>query len=274
LGIWQKNQGGDNPDANQPFAPSIKGHDDRLLDNSMGYWHTFKRTISYIPGTVPLYEFVMGLRKPNEVPRYRLSRGPMPCPDILGLEKQYRKSPLSKQADSFVLYRIIGNDLVPRHRKGQSRDNLRFILENEPDFPNCEKRFVINRIVDSKEEEEIIGLLEEAGYAYLRIPFRLEEYRKLAWDVQGVPLKYAPFTRRFSTLSPAEQLRLLMRVYRYKNNYVMNNNGARNAALTEGRHLAKWVLPWDGNCFITQKAWQKISEAICSYPTFPILSCP
>jgi hypothetical protein len=47
---------------------------------------------------------------------------------------------------------------------------------------------------------------------------------------------------------------------------VMNNNGARNKALTEGRNLAKWVLPWDGNCFLTETAWQEICDGIAKYP--------
>ena len=60
--------------------------------------------------------------------------------------------PAPDPAPEFLLIRIIGNDLEPRHRAGQSRDNLRFILENEPPLPGCGKRFVLNRIVDAAEE--------------------------------------------------------------------------------------------------------------------------
>jgi hypothetical protein len=216
----------------------------------------------------------MGLRKPDEVPRYRLNRGPVPDPDFSKLEKQYTQSPVSKEPDTFVLYRIIGNDLPPRHRRGQSRDNLRFILENEPDFPDCQKRFVINRIANPKEEQAIIDLLKQSGAGFLHIPFNLEEYQQISLDIHGIPIKYAPYTKRFSTLSPAEQSRLLMRICRHKNNYVMHNNGARNAALAEGRTLAKWVLPWDGNCFITEKAWQEISKSVCAKPYIPYFVVP
>lgn len=41
--------------------------------------------------------------------------------------------------DTFVLYRIIGNDLPPRHRVGQGRDSLRFILEMEPSLAVVER---------------------------------------------------------------------------------------------------------------------------------------
>ena len=58
----------------------------------------------------------------------------------------------------FTLYRVIGNDLWPRHRVGQSRENVSWILEHEPELPGCEKRWVVNRIVDPSEEEAILRL--------------------------------------------------------------------------------------------------------------------
>jgi hypothetical protein len=60
-----------------------------------------------------------------------------------------------------------------------------------------------------------------------------------------------------------------MRLNRYKNNYVMNNNGARNTALEDGRSRAQWVLPWDGNCFVTHDGWQEITEIISTNPDMP-----
>ncbi len=241
----------------------------RLLDR-------FKKAVSYIPGTVRLYHFFLGRRvvRAEGVPRSPLERGPLPGVDLKGLSRSYQQSPLSKEPDSFVLYRIIGNDLAPRHRPGQSRENLRFILEHESSFPNCTKRFVVNRIADSKEEQAILHLLDGAGTCYLHIPFRLEEYEKIPWDIEGIPLQYAPYTRRFSNMNPAEQDRVLMRICRHRNNYVMHNNGARNAALAQGRRLAKWVLPWDGNCFITPNAWQNISESVRARPHLPYFLVP
>ncbi|WP_051075152.1 alginate lyase family protein [Thioalkalivibrio sp. ARh3] len=169
----------------------------------------------------------------------------------------------------FALYRVIGNDLWPRHRVGQSRENVAWILEHEPELPGCEKRWVVNRIVDPLEEEAILRLLEEAGQEYVHIPFRWEEYRTVGWDVCGVPARFAPGSRGFNQLSDLMQGRVLMRLYRHKNNYVMNNNGARNAALEDGRQRAAWVLPWDGNCFVTGEAWNEIVEGIHARPDRP-----
>ena len=52
---------------------------------------------------------------------------------------------------SVVLYRIIGNDLPPRHQYGQVYTNVKFILENEMDLPGWSKRWVLNRIVNMTE---------------------------------------------------------------------------------------------------------------------------
>ncbi|WP_206022138.1 alginate lyase family protein [Billgrantia bachuensis] len=181
--------------------------------------------------------------------------------------------------NEFVLYRIIGNDLVPRHEKGQSRKNLDFILKNEPDLEGCEKRYIVNRIVDPDEENSIIGMLESAGVQYIHIPFHLDEYQGLPLDHEGVPRKYLPTGELFPQLNAAQQCRIWMRLYRHKNNYVMNNNGARNAALREAKTHAKWALPWDGNCFLTAEAWEVIvadvkKQSECPYFVVPMARIP
>lgn len=194
--------------------------------------------------------------------------------DAAKLRERYQRSGAAEREDTFVLYRVIGNDLVPRHAKGQSKENLAFILEHEPELPGCEKRFVVNRIVDPKEERAIIGMLEQAGMPYLHIPFDWDEYREVSWNIVGSPSEYAPFSPFFLSLSDMDKSRVLMSLYRNKNNYVMNNNGARNAALQEGKEIAKWVLPWDGNCFMTVDAWQDIVSDITREPEFPYFLVP
>ncbi len=205
---------------------------------------------------------------------YPEQRGPAPAADCENLLHDYRNSEVAALPDTFVLYRIIGNDLYPRHARGQSRENIRFILENEPALERCEKRFVVNRIIDPAEERQIIDMLEKAGAKYLHIPFRWEEYDLIPWDIDGVPLEYAPYKRNFMLLDKAQQGRLLSRIYRHKNNYVMNNNGARNAALRDGRCHAKWVLPWDGNCFVTQSGWSELVRAVREHPEIPYYIVP
>src|SRR5690554_3149337 len=114
------------------------------------------------------------------------------------------KSNSKSESKKIILYRIIGNDLVPRHKKGQARENLEFILAHENEFMECEKRFVVNRIVDEQEREKVIELLELYGAEYVCIPFSHDEYSNAEFDIGGVPKKYLPFGVDFKKLSAAQ----------------------------------------------------------------------
>lgn len=182
------------------------------------------------------------------------------------LKTEYHTKGLDNVSDTFVLYRIIGNDLYPRHKKGQSRENLQFVLENEPDLENCDKQWIVNRIIDHEEEKAVIELLEKHEQQFIHIPFRLEEYQNINWDTDCFPEPAYLASVKFQKLDSAQRNRAIEATYRLKNNYVMNNNGARNVALRAGKERAKWVLPWDGNCFITHSAWKQICEDVTAKP--------
>jgi hypothetical protein len=82
----------------------------------------------------------------------------------LGLESEYHLRGVDRVPDRFCLYRIVGNDLVPRHAPGQSLANVRFILEHETELEGCEKHWILNRIVDPREEERLIELGSAARF--------------------------------------------------------------------------------------------------------------
>ena len=168
--------------------------------------------------------------------------------------------------ESFVLYRILGNDLPPRHRSGQSEQNLRFLLDEEPDLPGCEKRYVVNRIVDPAIEARLIELLDSRGASYLHIPFIPEDYRRIGWRVSDFMQPGLLYGTRHDALPATSRARALDHAYHDKNRYVMHNNGGRNRALEDGRHRARWVLPFDGNCFFTQSAWATFRESVLTMP--------
>ncbi|WP_110666724.1 alginate lyase family protein [Salinicola halophilus] len=195
-------------------------------------------------------------------------------PRVEQLKAHYAASDLARQPDDFVLYRIIGNDLYPRHRKGQSRDNLRFILENENELEGCKKRWVVNRIADPAEEKAILELLAAHDQQWIHIPFSAEEYRQIPLDFDCLPSPGYLASAEFAKLGPEQRQRLLTALYRFKNNYVMNNNGARNSALEAGVTEAKWVLPWDGNCFLTPRAWKRIVEDVRERPWLAYYAVP
>lgn len=194
---------------------------------------------------------------------------------LLKAKRRYKKSTLYQQPDTFLLYRIIGNDLYPRHEKGQSRKNLKFILENESTFEGVHKKFLINRIVDKGEERKIVALLERFNQDYQIIPFVSAELNEIDIDVAFLPSNSYLFSDEYENLSEKQKILIKTASYRYLNNYVMNNNGARNHALNEGKVTTKWVMPWDGNCFLTEGAWAEIKKVIlakqyCEYFIVPM----
>ncbi|KQU79266.1 hypothetical protein ASD12_15630 [Mesorhizobium sp. Root102] len=192
---------------------------------------------------------------------------------IEAARETYTASPISQTADTFMLVRIIGNDLEPRHRKGQSYDNVLFILDNEPAFEGCEKFWIVNRIVDTDEEARIIGLLESRRQNFHTIPFELDAYRKISWDIDRLAAGDLRFSEK-GRASGAQSARYETHIRRSKNLYVMNNNGARNAALAIARDRAKWLMPWDGNCYLTGSAFQRIRSAIEKNPHLPYAVVP
>ncbi|WP_444897796.1 alginate lyase family protein [Microbulbifer sp. SSSA005] len=175
----------------------------------------------------------------------------------------------SNNIQTFILYRIIGNDLAPRHSVGQSRKNLEFILKHESVLDNCKKVFILNRIVDPNEEAAIIKLLDDHQQTFIRIPFSWDDYRKVEWNILDHPIIYAPYKLKGLRLRQDLATQAELSLYRYKNNYVMNNNGARNLALQDGKSKADWILPWDGNCFVTPKAWQAIKQQVLHNNAYP-----
>jgi len=150
----------------------------------------------------------------------------------------------------FCLFRILGNDLPPRHRPGQSLENTRFILEHEPEFGGCEKRWILNRIMDSRAEAELAGLLASRGREFLRIPFTADACGPARRETDRPP-------KNFLGQKPASEAEVL----KYRRFIgLLNVNAARNAALREGRRDAEWVLPLDGNCIFTSEGWNALSR--------------
>ncbi len=114
-------------------------------------------------------------------------------------------------------------------------------------------------------------MLERHGQPYHRIPFDLAAYARQPWDMEGVPECIPGFD---IDLPREEKLTLATHVRRSKSNYAINNNGARNVALTVGRASGKWVLPWDGNCFLSEGAWSRIRKDVARRPFLPYFITP
>ncbi|MBL8579967.1 MAG: alginate lyase family protein [Mesorhizobium sp.] len=186
----------------------------------------------------------------------------------------YRFRSMSAWPDRFLLVRIIGNDLEPRHETGQSRRNVEFILKNEAHFPDCKKVWVVNRIMDNNERRRIIELLERYGQEYKEIPFDLSEYGKVQYDFGRLPEDGILSSSKLLTLEQRTIAKLEISARRNKVNYLMNNNGARNFALKNFGADFKWIMPWDGNCFLTPDAFRRIRGRIMRRPYLPYVIVP
>jgi hypothetical protein len=182
---------------------------------------------------------------------------------------------------SFAFYRIIGNDLPPRHHSSQSLSNIRFIVENEPRRSKVERIWILNRIYSSEIENSIVEYLTAHGESFHRIPFELSAYREIDWDfsplVFGAESMFSQTMAKVDvkSVSAVQNRELLLdAAYNKKILYVANNNGARNLCMDLGRSRARWVMPWDGNCFLTEDGWSKINEAVDANPNVPYIIVP
>jgi hypothetical protein len=185
---------------------------------------------------------------------------------VFPLRRSPRPAPSETAAalpPTFALVRIIGNDLPPRHEPGQALRNLRFILENEPALEGCCKRWIVNRIADPHVEHAVVAALDEYRKAYVRIEFRNEEFARL--DAELIP-------RPARSITLEAELRLKLRSERTRINYAIPVNRARNIALREV--AADWIMPFDGNCFISSTSWAEIRAHISAHPAWRYIVVP
>lgn len=169
--------------------------------------------------------------------------------------------------DQIVLYRIIGNDLPPRHKEGQTLSNLAFILKHEQPFPDTRKIFVLNRIVDPVNEAAIIRLLDQYNMEYIRAPFVESEYTKVDFRLEDFPEKDFLHSDDYMHFSKVAKLRTLDYTYHEKNLYAMNNNGGRNTAIAHAKSLPdiRWIMPLDGNCFLSERGFEEIRSQLNTF---------
>jgi hypothetical protein len=126
-----------------------------------------------------------------------------------------------------LLWRILGNDMVPRHSATHVEDNLKYILDNEEPFAGCEKRFFLNRILDKRKEEKYHELITKQGYKVSLLQFDPEVYKNLHNDM-------------------------------LKRHYLIPVNTARNICIRQGfKEEFEYVLPLDGSAFFRGDGWDE-----------------
>lgn len=189
---------------------------------------------------------------------------------FVGMFGPSRKASLEEDTGSEIaagtigLYRVLGNDLPPLHSEEQTLANLEFILANEPELDACRKVWVLNRLADGSKRGRLIDLLDRYKQEYVEVPFEWDEYRHCDFNYDLTPVPNVISSKKFKNAKEFNHVRYRCAILDRKNRYAMNNNGARNVALQSGREKAGWVMPWDGNCFLTTEAWNHIKSAIAS----------
>lgn len=171
----------------------------------------------------------------------------------------------------FVIYRILGNSLPPRHGSKDTYNNLRFILEHEPDLVGCEKRWLLNRLLDKRLEQRCIDLIAAHGQRHDIIPFDPVAYRNVFLDATGMPSTLNPFGApkvMQANTTPPKRLPPIVNewILRHKSQALINVNAARNRALHLGRGDADWTLPLDGGCFFTANGWARFTQDVIANP--------
>lgn len=139
-------------------------------------------------GTFVIWQLCFASARPASTSRRRIT---IKIPPLATLPEPHR--------NTMAIYRILGNDLPPRHEVGQTLRNLRFMLSHEDDFSHfsspsfspynikIDKYYVLNRITNDTAVEAITKLFTEFGVPHsriLNIPFELEEYKRqsMRWD--------------------------------------------------------------------------------------------
>jgi len=174
--------------------------------------------------------------------------------------KQDAQFPFRDQPLSVTVSRIIGNDLFPRHRRGQAVANLRTMLQAESNPYGWGKLFVLNRFVDPRLEREAISLIAEAGHACEVLSFQSEAYQALRYRPElfgGLDYFASP---QFLAKDPFTQDRERIWACGEKIRYLMNINGARNHALAVGRARSDWTLVLDGSCFLADRTFAALQR--------------
>ena len=154
-----------------------------------------------------------------------------------------------KNDEKMCIFRILGNNLNSVHSDTQTYDNLKFTLENEEEFENCDKIWILNRIVDKNLELKYKQLLDTHNKKYLSITFIKSDYKKIN-NNKNVDLK---------TLK--EKNEIFLNLYQHSL-YLININGARNFCLEYGRPRYLYSFVFDGSCFFTENQFNEIINKV------------
>lgn len=131
----------------------------------------------------------------------------------------------------FSFFRVVGGDLTPRDRPGARLDMMKFILDNEKDFPGVHKGWILNAVPDMEYRRKMEDLLHQYRAYFIVMPMWRKGYleSKTRDDkiINAIPI-----------------------------------NKARNLAITHGTKIARFTVILDGDCMFDEGTWNHISSFI------------
>lgn len=159
-----------------------------------------------------------------------------------------------------LLMRMLGNDLEGLHGTSQTFTNLQFTLENEQSFPNVDRIFVLNRIVDRAKKNALIAVLNAHGVPYIDLPF--DPVKLMEHGLPDIPeLEDADTYKEEDLRSPAvvTMIRKESHTLYPHNLSAINNNGCRNFCVQYGRQRGyDWTFPLDSNSYFMTDDLQSV----------------
>ena len=134
-----------------------------------------------------------------------------------------------------AVYRLIGNDMPPLQSLGQLRWNTQYALDNEPNFPGADKKWILNRVWNETEFSLLYSSLIRAGVERDDILLR-------CFDLN----LYNSFKTQEDKLF-----------------YLTSQNEGRNDGITDGKAMGyEWSVILDGNTFMTGDSWEAIEKSL------------
>lgn len=132
------------------------------------------------------------------------------------------------------------------HGELQSLKNLQYILNNEKNFINCKKIFIINKIISKDIEKKIINEIKKYNAIYYVVPFEYNKFIEI-FNKDHKKLNKDEVRDLFNPYKINDKIQKFLKSI----NYLIDINNVRNFAAEIGLSHANTVLIFDGNSFLT-----------------------
>lgn len=161
---------------------------------------------------------------------------------------------------SYLIARIVGNSLPPRHSASSNLRTTEYIIRREPRFQDSERIWIVNKLVSQQEKSALTGLLEQYGEKFIDLPFDEKAHYDEFLDITGIPFtdRCRTGTSRLADLDPIFKEWAL----RHKSQKLIGINQARNQVLEFGRSRYDWTLVLDGGVMFTPAGWKDFVAAV------------